>query len=61
VPRLRAFLGLVINKQQFIKNFSWIAKLFAILTSKAQPWTWDCEQQLEFETLKQRLGAVPVL
>lgn len=61
VPTLCAFLGLVNYYHGFIKNFSLIAKLPTIRTSKDQPWTWDRVQQQKFETLKQRLGAAPVL
>ena len=61
VPRLRAFLGLANYYRRFVKNFNLIAKPLTILTSKDQPWTWYCEQQQAFETLKQKLGAVPVL
>ena len=50
--RLRAFLGLANYCRRFVKNFSLIAKLLTILTSKDQPWTWGREQQQEFETLK---------
>ena len=61
VPRLCAFLGLVNYYRRFVKIFSLIAKPFNTLTSKDQPWTWGREQQLAFETLKQKLGAALVL
>ena len=61
VPRLCAFLGVAKYYSQFVKNFSLIAKPLIILTNNDQTWTWDRAQQHAFETLKQQLGAAPVL
>ena len=61
VPRLYGFLGLANYYVWFVKNFSLISKPVTILTSKDHLWTWGREQQHAFETLKQKLGAAPVL
>ena len=55
VPRFCTFLGLANYYQRLI------AKPPTILMSKDQPWTWGCEQQHAFETLKQKLGTALVL
>ena len=61
MPRRHAFLGLVKYYHRFVKNFSLIAKPLTILMSKDQQWTWGCEQQQTFKTLKQRLDVASVL
>nr|GEU58979.1 hypothetical protein [Tanacetum cinerariifolium] len=43
---------------RFIKNFSKIAKSLTILTQKCKTFDWDEEQQLPFQTLKDKLGKV---
>nr|PNR53912.1 hypothetical protein PHYPA_007587 [Physcomitrium patens] len=48
----KLFLGLANYYQRFIKNFSIIATPLTILMHKDQPWTWHCEQQHIFNTLK---------
>lgn len=54
-------LGLANYNRWFVKNFSLFAKPLTILTNKDQPWTWGCEQQQAFETLKQKMDAAPIL
>ncbi|GKC55677.1 reverse transcriptase domain-containing protein, partial [Tanacetum coccineum] len=60
------FLGHVINGlagyyRRFIENFSKIAKSLTILTKKGKTFDWGEEQELAFQTLKDRLCNVPVL
>ncbi|GJV17241.1 putative reverse transcriptase domain-containing protein [Tanacetum coccineum] len=60
------FLGHVINElagyyRRFIENFSKIAKSLTILTQKCKTFDWGEEQELAFQTLKDKLCNVPVL
>nr|GEV96891.1 hypothetical protein [Tanacetum cinerariifolium] len=64
------FLGHVINgngihvdlvRLKFIKNFSKIAKSLTILTQKCKTVSWGEEQELAFQTLKDKLCNEPVL
>nr|GEZ79856.1 reverse transcriptase domain-containing protein [Tanacetum cinerariifolium] len=60
------FLGHVINGlvgyyRRFIENFSKISKSLTILTQKCKTFNWDEEQELEFQTLKDKLCNAPVL
>ncbi|GJZ50835.1 putative nucleotidyltransferase, ribonuclease H [Tanacetum coccineum] len=65
VPRtlteVRSFLGLPGYYRRFIKNFSKIAKSLTILTQKCKTFDWGEEQELAFQTLKDKLCNVPVL
>ncbi|GJZ46696.1 putative reverse transcriptase domain-containing protein [Tanacetum coccineum] len=45
----------------FIENFSKIAKSFTILTQKCKNFDWGEEQELAFQTLKDKLCNAPVL
>ncbi|GJY09293.1 putative reverse transcriptase domain-containing protein [Tanacetum coccineum] len=58
---VRLFLGLVGYYRRFIENFSKIVKSLTILTQKSK--TFDCgkEQELAFQTLKDKLCNAPVL
>ncbi|GKC31570.1 putative reverse transcriptase domain-containing protein [Tanacetum coccineum] len=58
---VRSFLGLVGYYCRFIENFSKIAKSLTILTQKCK--TSDCgeDQELAFQTLKDKLCNAPVL
>nr|GEY32334.1 hypothetical protein [Tanacetum cinerariifolium] len=58
---VRLFLGLAGYYHRFIENFSKIAKYLNILTQKCK--TFDCgeEQELVFQTLKDKLCNAPVL
>ncbi|GJT79928.1 putative reverse transcriptase domain-containing protein [Tanacetum coccineum] len=60
------FLGHVINGlagyyRRFIENFSKIAKSLTILTQKSKTFEWGEEQELAFQTLKDKLCNAPVL
>ncbi|GJU50413.1 putative reverse transcriptase domain-containing protein [Tanacetum coccineum] len=60
------FLGHVINGltgyyRRFIVNFSKIAKSLTILTQNCKTFNWGEEQELAFQTLKDRLCNAPVL
>nr|GEU90357.1 reverse transcriptase domain-containing protein [Tanacetum cinerariifolium] len=59
------FLGDVINGlagyyHRFIENFSKISKSLTILTQKSKTFKWGKEQELAFQTLKDKLCNVPV-
>nr|GEV40973.1 putative reverse transcriptase domain-containing protein [Tanacetum cinerariifolium] len=49
------------NGSRFIENFSKIVKSLTILTQKCKTFNWDEEQELAFQTLKDKLCNVPVL
>ncbi|GJV91765.1 putative reverse transcriptase domain-containing protein [Tanacetum coccineum] len=59
--KVRSFLGLAGYYRRFIKNFSKIAKSLTILTQKCKTFDWGEEQELAFQTLKDKLCNVPVL
>ncbi|GJZ24852.1 hypothetical protein Tco_0562311 [Tanacetum coccineum] len=56
-----SFLGLAGYYRRFIENFSKIAKSLTILTRKSKTFEWGEEQELAFQTLKDKLCNVPVL
>ncbi|GKD27489.1 putative reverse transcriptase domain-containing protein, partial [Tanacetum coccineum] len=58
---VRSFLGLVGYYRRFIENFSKIAKSLTILTQKCKTFDWGEEQELAFQTLKDKLCNTPVL
>ncbi|GJT08991.1 reverse transcriptase domain-containing protein [Tanacetum coccineum] len=58
---VRSFLGLAGYYRRFIKNFSKIAKSLTILTQKSKTFDWGEEQELAFQTLKDKLCNAPVL
>ncbi|GKF53391.1 hypothetical protein Tco_0160301, partial [Tanacetum coccineum] len=51
----RLFLGLAGYYRRFIENFSKIAKSLTILTKKCKIFNWGEEQELAFQTLKDKL------
>ncbi|GJT00571.1 reverse transcriptase domain-containing protein, partial [Tanacetum coccineum] len=53
--------GLAGYYRRFIKNFSKIAKSLTILTQKCKTFDWGEEQELAFQTLKDKLCNAPVL
>ncbi|GKC39898.1 putative reverse transcriptase domain-containing protein [Tanacetum coccineum] len=60
------FLGHVINGlagyyRRFIENFSKISKSLTILTQKCKTFDWGEEQELAFQTLKDKLCNAPTL
>ncbi|GJR29246.1 putative reverse transcriptase domain-containing protein [Tanacetum coccineum] len=58
---VRSFLGLVGYYPRFIDNFSKIAKPLTILTQKSKTFDWGEEQELAFQTLKDKLCNALVL
>ncbi|GKF42052.1 putative reverse transcriptase domain-containing protein, partial [Tanacetum coccineum] len=56
-----SFLGLAGYYRRFIENFSKISKSLTILTQKCKTFDWGEEQELEFQTLKNKLWNAPVL
>nr|GEW81550.1 hypothetical protein [Tanacetum cinerariifolium] len=52
---VRSFLGLDGYYRRFIENFSMIAKSLTILTQKCKTFDWGEEQELVFQTLKDKL------
>ncbi|GJR13388.1 putative reverse transcriptase domain-containing protein [Tanacetum coccineum] len=61
LTEVRSFLGLDGYYRRFIKNFSKIAKSLTILTQKCKTFDWGEEQELAFQTLKDKLCNAPVL
>nr|GEZ10823.1 putative reverse transcriptase domain-containing protein [Tanacetum cinerariifolium] len=56
-----SFLGLAGYYRRVIENFSKIAKSLTILTQKCKTFDWGEEQELEFQTLKDKSCNAPVL
>ncbi|GJW70443.1 putative reverse transcriptase domain-containing protein [Tanacetum coccineum] len=52
---VRSFLGLARHYRRFIENFYKIAKSLTILTQKSKTFDWGEEQELAFQTLKDKL------
>ncbi|GKA20256.1 putative reverse transcriptase domain-containing protein, partial [Tanacetum coccineum] len=61
LTEVRSFLGLAGYYHRFIENFSKIAKSLTILTQKCKTFDWGEEQELSFQTLKDKLCNAPVL
>ncbi|GJT83466.1 putative reverse transcriptase domain-containing protein [Tanacetum coccineum] len=67
VEHLRLVLGLLKKENcmlsflRFIENFSKIAKSLTILTQKCKAFDWGEEQELAFQTLKDKLCNAPIL
>nr|GEY94760.1 putative reverse transcriptase domain-containing protein [Tanacetum cinerariifolium] len=61
LTEVRSFLGLARYYRRFIENFSKIAKSLTILTQKCKTFNWDEEQELAFQTLKDKLCNAHVL
>nr|GEV53610.1 hypothetical protein [Tanacetum cinerariifolium] len=59
--KVRSFLGLVGYYRRFIENFSKIAKSLTILTQKCKTFDWGKEQELAFQTLKDKLCNTTVI
>ncbi|GJR29976.1 putative reverse transcriptase domain-containing protein [Tanacetum coccineum] len=58
---VRSFLGLAGYYRRFIENFSKIAKSLTILTQKCNTFDWGEEQEVAFQTLKDKLCNAPIL
>ncbi|QRW15820.1 Retrotransposable element Tf2 protein [Rhizoctonia solani] len=52
VKQVQAFLGFVNYLQQFIPNFSLVARPLHNLTRKESPWTWGNQEEEAFQELK---------
>ncbi|GJX53697.1 hypothetical protein Tco_0282066 [Tanacetum coccineum] len=61
VEHLRLVLELLKKEKLFIENFSKIAKSLTILIQKCKTFNWGKEQELTFQTLKDKLCNAPVL
>ncbi|GJU10611.1 putative reverse transcriptase domain-containing protein, partial [Tanacetum coccineum] len=61
VEHLGLVLELLKKEKLFIENFSKIAKSLTILTQKCKTFDWGEEQELAFQTLKDKLCNAPVL
>ena len=61
VSRVRAFMGLANYYQQFVRDFSSLAKPLTKLTKTNQDWQWEDEQEQAFQELKARLSSTPIL
>ncbi|GKB05739.1 putative nucleotidyltransferase, ribonuclease H [Tanacetum coccineum] len=61
LSEIRSFLGLCGYYRRFIENFSKIGKSLTILTQKCKTFDWSEEQELAFQTLKDKLCNAPVL
>ncbi|GKE68154.1 putative reverse transcriptase domain-containing protein, partial [Tanacetum coccineum] len=60
LTEVRSFLGLAGYYHRFIENLSKIAKSLTILTQKCKTFDWGEEQELAFQTLKDKLYNAPV-
>lgn len=58
---IKSFLGLISYYRRFINDFSKTATPLTSLLKKDTPFVWTNEQQLSFETLKDKLILAPVL
>ncbi|GJS89063.1 putative reverse transcriptase domain-containing protein [Tanacetum coccineum] len=61
LSEVHSFLGLAGYYRRFIENFSKIAKSLTILTQKCKTFDWGEEQELTFQTLKDKLCNALVL
>ncbi|GJW38328.1 putative reverse transcriptase domain-containing protein [Tanacetum coccineum] len=61
LTKVRSFLRLVGYYRRFIEIFSKIAKSLTILARKCKTFNWGEEQELAFQTLKDKLCNAPVL
>nr|GEU45555.1 putative reverse transcriptase domain-containing protein [Tanacetum cinerariifolium] len=58
---IRQFLGLAGYYRRFIKDISKIAKSLTILTQNNKKFVWGEDQEMAFQTLKQKLCEAPIL
>lgn len=58
---VKSFLGLVNFCAKYIRDFATLAEPLRKLTRKEVKWQWNSEQQIAFETLKQRLTSADVI
>jgi hypothetical protein len=58
---VKSFFGLVNFCAKYIRDFATLAEPLRKLTRKEVKWQWNSEQQITFETLKQRLTSADVM
>ncbi|QRW19694.1 Retrotransposable element Tf2 protein [Rhizoctonia solani] len=61
VKEVQSFLGFANFLQQFVANFSHMARLLHNLVKKDTPWKWDTKEQAAFQGLKEAITNAPVL
>lgn len=61
VHEIRQFVGLTSYFRKFIQSFAQIARPLTELTKKGVEWQWGPDQEMAFQTLKQRLIERPIL
>jgi RNase H-like domain found in reverse transcriptase len=61
LAEVRSFLGITSYYRRFIASYSAIAKSLHKLTEKRQPFIWEADQEVAFQTLKERLVTSPIL
>jgi hypothetical protein len=61
VNEVRAFLGLASFYRRLVPNFAEIVKPLTVLTRKDQEFNWGPQQQVFFQSMKDRLCTAPVL
>ena len=61
VSEVRSFHGLASFYRRFIKNFSTIASPLNELVKKNVSFIWEKDQELAFNTLKEKLSSAPLL
>src|SRR5580765_2440131 len=61
VKDIQSFIGLAGYYRKFIEDFSRIAKTLTKLTKKSEKFLWNSEQQIAFDTLKEKLMTALVL
>jgi transposase InsO family protein len=61
VTQVRSFIGLCTYYRRFVAGFSSICKPLYILTEKSMTWHWGTDQQVAFDTMKEKLTTAPIL
>ena len=61
VTDIKSFLGLCSYYRRFVQGFSTIARPLVQLTEKSTQFKWEKEQQIAFDTLKDKLTSAPIL
>src|SRR5882672_8869406 len=61
ITKVQSFVGFVNFYQQFIQDFSHMAKPLNQLTKKGEVWKWAKDKQKAFEELKQLITSTPIL
>ena len=58
--KVQQFLGFCNYYRRFISKYAEKAQLLTLLTKKDEPFVWEAEQQLAFETMVEAFTAAPV-